>query len=115
MAQRVVTSLVDDLDGGEGDRTVTFSFEGVSYEIDLSEANIELLEIALQPFIDAARISGGSRRGRSRSRAQAKSNGSGDDVDPKTVREWAKSNGIEISPRGRIRADVVAQFRAAGN
>jgi uncharacterized protein (DUF4415 family) len=31
------------------------------------------------------------------------------------VRAWAAGQGIEVSARGRIKADVVEQFRAAGN
>ena len=32
------------------------------------------------------------------------------DFDPKAVREWAKSNGVEVSERGRISAEVKAAF-----
>ena len=39
MAQKVQVVLVDDLDGGHADETVTFSLDGVSYEIDLSHEN----------------------------------------------------------------------------
>jgi hypothetical protein len=39
MAQKVTVLLVDDLDGGPADETVSFSLDGVSYEIDLSAAN----------------------------------------------------------------------------
>ena len=39
MAQRVQVLLIDDLDGSEGAETVSFSLDGVSYEIDLSEKN----------------------------------------------------------------------------
>jgi uncharacterized protein (DUF4415 family) len=31
------------------------------------------------------------------------------------VRAWAAGRGIEVNARGRIKADVVEQFRAAGN
>jgi hypothetical protein len=33
------------------------------------------------------------------------------DVDPKTVRAWAAENGIAISARGRIPADIVARYQ----
>ena len=36
-------------------------------------------------------------------------------VDTKAVRAWAKSINIELSSRGRIPADVVDQYRKAGN
>ncbi len=35
--------------------------------------------------------------------------------DPAAVRAWAAGQGIEVNARGRIKADVVKQFRAAGN
>ena len=36
MAQKVQVLLVDDIDGGTAEETVTFSLDGVSYEIDLT-------------------------------------------------------------------------------
>ena len=39
MAQKTVVLLEDDLDGGVATETVTFSLDGVSYEMDLSEKN----------------------------------------------------------------------------
>lgn len=35
------------------------------------------------------------------------------DVDNAAVREWAAHNGIEVSPKGKIPAAVVEQYRAA--
>ncbi len=35
--------------------------------------------------------------------------------DPAAVPAWAAGQGIEVNARGRIKADVVEQFRAAGN
>lgn len=55
MAQRVDVVLVDDLDGGEASRTVTFALDGASYEIDLSEQNATNLKAALEPFVRAGR------------------------------------------------------------
>ena len=34
MAQRVQVVLTDDIDGGEGAETVSFSYNGVDYELD---------------------------------------------------------------------------------
>ena len=36
MAQKVQVLLVDDIDGGTADETVTFGLDGVTYEIDLT-------------------------------------------------------------------------------
>lgn len=41
MAQKVLVSLVDDLDGSEAEETVEFGLDGVSYQIDLSGENAE--------------------------------------------------------------------------
>jgi hypothetical protein len=53
-----------------------------------------------------ARKVGGRRRAR---------DGKQSIVDSASVRKWAQSNGIELSQRGRIPADVVERYKAAGN
>ena len=63
MASRVQVVLEDDIDGGEAERTVSFAFDGVEYEIDLSAANAAALAEALAPYIDAGRRVSG-RKGR---------------------------------------------------
>ena len=47
MAQKVLVSLVDDLDGSEADETVEFGLDGINYQIDLSTENAEELRDAL--------------------------------------------------------------------
>ena len=49
MAQRVVVTLSDDIDGGVAEETVHFAVDGKSYEIDLSARNAEKLRSALAP------------------------------------------------------------------
>jgi hypothetical protein len=51
--------------------------------------------------------SGGSRRGSSTS------GGTADGQDPKDVRAWAETNGVQVSARGRIAASVIEQYKAA--
>ena len=109
MAQRNVITLVDDLDHKEIEadgQTIRFAYQGIQYEIDLSEKNAKKLDKALAPFLAAAR-----RVSSQSPRAKAKAV----EVDTKAVRKWAESNGIEVSARGRIPAHVVEQYRAAGN
>ncbi|CAM5341078.1 hypothetical protein SANTM175S_06449 [Streptomyces antimycoticus] len=55
MAQKVQVLLVDDLDGGEADETVTFSLDGKSYEIDLTTTNADKLRDALEPYTKGGR------------------------------------------------------------
>ena len=112
MAQRTRVILEDDLDGGQADQTIQFGIHGTTYEIDLSEANMEKLDQALRPFISAGRrVSGGRSSSVSR-----RSSGAPKKTDPeqlKAIRQWAKDNGQKVSDRGRISADVVAAYEAA--
>ena len=41
VASRTITTLTDDIDGGDADETVTFAFKGTQYEIDLSKKNLD--------------------------------------------------------------------------
>lgn len=69
MAQRITTTLIDDLDGGEATKTLTFSFDGKSYQIDLNDKNAEEFKKALEPYIAAGRkVAGGAGGSRSRRR-----------------------------------------------
>ena len=108
MAQKVNIVLVDDLDGTEATETVSFALDGSSYEIDLNDANAAALREALGGYVGHARkVTGASRRGRKAS--SASSSGS----NTKDVREWAKAQGMEVSERGRISADVQQAYDAA--
>ncbi|WP_425563740.1 Lsr2 dimerization domain-containing protein [Pseudonocardia aurantiaca] len=56
-----MTRLVDDLDGSEAVATVSFSLDGVSFEIDLSEGHLAEFRAALHPFVRVARQASGDR------------------------------------------------------
>lgn len=104
MARRTV--VVDDIDGSEGAREVTFSLDGETWRIDLSEENRQRLREALGEFIESAVKVGGSRA--SRSTATTAST-----VDLADVREWARANGYEVSDRGRIPKHVMEAYEEA--
>jgi len=105
MSKNVSVIVTDDLDGSEHAETVTFGFDGVTYEIDLAKKNRAKLEKALAPFIEAGRRvpRGGRRAGRS----------GGASADRSAVRAWAKSAGLQVSERGRVSAEVMRQYEAA--
>lgn len=108
MAQKVNIVLVDDLDGTEATETVTFGLDGASYEIDLNDANAAALREALSGYVGHARkVTGGGRRTRKSSGSASSSSHT------KDVREWAKAQGMEVSERGRISADVQQAYDAA--
>jgi hypothetical protein len=114
MAQHV--EVVDDLDGRAGAETVTFALAGEQYEIDLSSKNQDKLHKALAPFIASGRRVGNvapitTRRGRRPRSSSSRADGGS----AKAVRAWAASQGLEVSARGRIPAEIVERFQAAGN
>jgi hypothetical protein len=113
MAQKVVVQLVDDLDGsaiepGTGS-TVSFAIDGTSYEIDLSDANAGRLRDALSPYLKAGRRVGGRRAGS----ARPASSGTAAASEAAAMREWANSQGLKVSQRGRVGAEIVDAYRAA--
>jgi hypothetical protein len=109
MAKQTTTTITDDLDGTKDATEVAFSYNGTDFTIDLSKKNAAAFEKALKPYIDAATKV--SRRSSSRRTKSASSTGARQDL--AQVREWAKSQGIEVSERGRVSASVLEQYDAA--
>jgi hypothetical protein len=110
MAQRVQVLLIDDLDGTEGAETVSFSLDGVSYEIDLSEKNAAKLRDDFATWVGNARKVG---RGGSSSTGRSSTRRSRGGNDTAAIRAWAKENGYEVSERGRISREVMDAYAAA--
>jgi Lsr2 len=106
MAQKVQVILVDDLDGGEAAETVNFSLDGVAYELDLSKKNAAKFREALAPYVSSARKS--ARRGGRRGQARG-SRGS----NTSAIRQWARDQGLKVSDRGRVPAEILAKYDAA--
>jgi Lsr2 len=109
VARRVVQHLVDDIDGGKAVEEVRFSYQGVDYEIDLSARNAKALDKAVSPYVNAARRVGGRRSGSRRPAGTSSSRG----PESREVREWATRQGIKVSARGRIPADVMRHYQEA--
>lgn len=69
------------------------------------------------PFLDKARrASAPGRRSSGRGSAGRSGGGGGEGgsgLDARAVREWAQSNGVAVSPRGRISGEVLEKYRAA--
>jgi len=113
MAQKVLVQLVDDLDGTSSldVTTVLFGLDGVTYEIDLSDANAERLRESLSQYVDSARRVGGRVKRGTRPASSKSANAS----EAGQIREWAQENGFELAGRGRIPSHVVDAYRAAQN
>jgi hypothetical protein len=109
MAQKVQTLFIDDIDGGEADGTVRFGIDGTEYEIDLSATHSDELRKALHTYIEHGRkVAGVARRS---PRSTGRRNGTA--IDTAKIRDWAKSQGLDIKDRGRVPADVVEKYHAA--
>src|SRR5882757_6453844 len=96
MAQKVVVSLVDDLDGGQADETVEFSLDGKTYEIDLSSGNAAKLRDSVAKYLEVARRPGGGRRA-ARGTATAVRPAPIDREQNQAIREWARQQGKKVS------------------
>jgi len=108
MAKRITEVLIDDLDGseiqpGEGS-TVQFSLGGVAYEIDLTHEHAAELSAALAPYVQVARR---------RTVTPRAATSTGKSVDLKAARAWLRSQGHQVSDRGRIPADLLETYRAS--
>ncbi len=104
MATQTVVTITDDLDGSQAEETIRFALDGAEFEIDLSKGHAKELRGALEPYVKAARRVGGRRTGRRRGTASAK-----DEV--KAIREWAREQGMEVSDRGRIPAEIQQAYK----
>jgi hypothetical protein len=106
MTRKVQVVLQDDIDGGEPAKTVYFSLDGKSYEIDLRDENAAELRDCLAPWIAAGRRASTARipEPRSKSRRPAET---------ADIRRWAEENGIPVATRGRLPVDLRARYEAA--
>jgi hypothetical protein len=117
--QKVEVVFTDDVTGDtlpEGDaQTVTFSVDGVSYEIDLSAKNAASLRNDFAAWTEHAHTVTGTTTTR-RTPRRAAPTGQRPKTDRESsakIREWAQSNGHTVSARGRIPAAVVDAYNAA--
>jgi hypothetical protein len=109
MAQKIQTLYIDDLDGGKAEGTVRFGLDGTHYEIDLNAAHAKALRKAVDKYVQAGRKVGSSTRRSARTNGRGRPGG----PNPSEVREWAKSQGVKVSERGRVSTDLIVKFKAA--
>lgn len=109
MAKRTV--IVDDLTGDTGARTRAVRFDGIDYEIDLTDKNFAELRAALKPYLRAGRAVGGkpvAKRSANRKITTATS-------DSAAIRAWARGQRKPVTERGRVTAELRAEWQAAGS
>ena len=107
MAKTTITRVTDDLDGSSNAEEVLFAYNGVEYTIDLNKKNRAALEKALRTYVQAGtRVSARSTRRRGKAKALKTEQNLAE------VRAWAKENGMKVSDRGRVSAEVMEAFSA---
>jgi hypothetical protein len=111
MAKKVSVETIDDLDGtSTADTTITYMIDGNHYEIDLSTKNADKFHKDMATWIDHSRrvsAPAQTRRGR-------KLNGNpGEDFT--AIREWAATQGIATSMRGRIKSEIITAYHNRNN
>jgi hypothetical protein len=107
MAQKVSVILLDDMNGEEADETVEFGLDGTGYEIDLNLKNAQELRDLLKPYIEKGRKVTSTARRTSRIRTAS------DEERNKRMRARAKEQGLAISGRRRVPAEIAAKYEAA--
>ncbi len=110
MAKRTV--IIDDLTGDTGARTRVIRFDGVEYEIDLTDKSFGELRAVLKPYLRAGRAIAGTPTSARRATRPSKSNGTSDSS---AIRSWARGVGMAVTERGVVPADLRKAWEAAGS
>ena len=112
LARKVAVELLDDIDGSEAAETLRFGLDGAQYEIDVNAEHADQLRRSLAKFILSARRMG--RGGVTAGGPRRPIGGAvhSDRAQSQAIREWARRKKIQLNARGRIPANVVAQYQA---
>ena len=103
---------MDDVDGSEAVVTVRFGLDGHVYEIDLNEAHAEDLREVFAPYAVAARLRWSPRQFAEGLYSQvARGSRPGRQGGPRV----GHREGFQVNARGRLKAEVAEQYRAAGH
>lgn len=119
MARRVITQTVfeDDLTGAElSEEEITtqrFTIDGTQYEIDLGPESLAAFTTAMDPWTKAARRVGGKKSSTAAKKSTAAPARTNNQHSAAEIRDWARTNGIDVTERGRVPDNVREQFEQA--
>ena len=116
MASRTIVAC--DLCAKEPAGTTSVTLGSTSYELDLCATHRKAMDVALKPYLAAARSSAGTARStvkkatrpRGTKKTTRRPRGDSRVAD---IRTWGQANGFEVAAKGRLRPDVVAAYDAA--
>ena len=110
MVQRQIVRLEDDIDGSEASQTISFALEGQAYEIDLNDHHAAQLRDSFAHWIGNGRKA--APRGMVRVQRRATSVAA-DRERLAAIRDWARSQGLKVSERGRIASTIIDAYEAS--
>jgi hypothetical protein len=108
MVREVLERLICDRCGKEGSTTVSFAVGRTTYELDLCEQDEARFNTDLGKWTGKARRSAGAGK-----RSVRASRRGGRDTGTAAIREWAKLQGLKVSDRGRVSADIIERYNAS--
>lgn len=133
--RKQVVEILDDINGQPASETVSFTFDGIKYDTDLSAENAEKFRSQMKIWIENAarkkRITGAGRQPKGRmlksvpavsaqedgarkvGRIAANTPAKKTTAAPRKIRSWAKSVNMDVAAKGRIPAPVRSAFFAA--
>jgi hypothetical protein len=88
------------------------SIDGFQATADLCEECYESNVVPLVTFLQGLGVSKPAKP-RARSAARTRGRSRRPRLDNAAVRAWAKENRLDVAARGRVRQDVIEQYRAA--
>ena len=118
ITQVVVTCDLEDGDINAAD-SVSFSYGGKTYTLDLCKKHLDEVKGALEGFASAGHSAGRGGRGRRRAATTGRATrASRPAAAPRgesqaEIREWARAQGYAVGDRGRIPGEVRAAYEAA--
>jgi hypothetical protein len=118
-----ITQVVVTCDLEDGDVTavesLSFSYGGKTYTLDLCKKHLDEVKGALEGFASAGHSAGRGGRGRRRAATTGRATrASRPAAAPRgesqaEIREWARAQGYAVGDRGRIPGEVRAAYEAA--
>ena len=102
ITQVVVTCDLEDGDVSAAE-SVSFSYGGKTYTLDLCKKHLDEVKGALEGFANAGHAAGRAARPAATPRGESQAE----------IREWARSQGYAVGDRGRIPGEVRSAYEAA--
>jgi Lsr2 len=118
ITQVVVTCDLEDGDVSASD-SVSFTYGGKTYTLDLCKKHIDEVKGTLEGFANAGHSAGRGGRGRRRGTTTGRSARANRPASAPRgesqaeIREWARAQGYAVGDRGRIPAEVRSAYDAA--